>query len=64
LGNYWGEDEKICSECDTGIWHGKFKKIILPKGLFVTDKKGNLAHIENGDTDIEKYEIKAGIKEN
>lgn len=26
LGHYWGHKEKLCSECDTGKWHGAFKK--------------------------------------
>jgi len=26
VGAYWGRDEKICSECDTGEWHGVFNK--------------------------------------
>lgn len=25
-GAYWGRDKKICSECETGKWHGIFKK--------------------------------------
>ena len=24
LGHYWGEKEKLCSECATGKWHGRF----------------------------------------
>ena len=23
-GGYWGEDVKLCSECKTGEWHGRF----------------------------------------
>ncbi|RLA20267.1 MAG: hypothetical protein DRQ62_10805 [Gammaproteobacteria bacterium] len=59
LGAYWGrdKDKQICSECDTGVWHGQFKKIILPKGMFVTNRQGNLEHKETGDTDILKYVI-------
>jgi hypothetical protein len=57
LGAYWGRTKKICSECDTGRWHGKFPKLILPKGMFITNGVGNLAHKETGDTDIEKYAI-------
>lgn len=59
-GAYWGRDRKLCSACDTGEWHGKFPRMFLPKGMFVTDRHGNLAHKETGDTDITKYEIKAG----
>ena len=26
LGHYWGEKEKLCSECSRGVWHGRFPK--------------------------------------
>jgi hypothetical protein len=26
LGHYWGEKEKLCSECAFGKWHGRFPK--------------------------------------
>jgi len=26
VGSYWGKEEKLCSECSTGEWHGKFEK--------------------------------------
>lgn len=58
LGAYWGHDVKCCSECETGEWHGQFTKVILPLDMFETDSNGNLAHKENGDKDIMKYEIK------
>jgi len=25
-GSYWGEKDKLCSECSTGEWHGIFEK--------------------------------------
>ena len=56
-GSYWGKEQKLCSECATGEWHGKFPKIMLPKGQFVTNKQGNLEHAETGDTDIKKYAL-------
>jgi len=66
------EDKKgklLCSECaptkfddgdssGLGKWHGKFDKLILPLGMFKTNREGNLEHIENGDTDYKKYEVK------
>lgn len=52
LGSYWDKERKLCSECATGKWHGRFPKTLLPKGMFVTDLKGNLAHRETGDTDF------------
>ncbi len=38
LGSYWGMSDKLCSECFTGVWHGKFKKKPA-KGLFI-DSQG------------------------
>lgn len=59
LGSYWGEERKLCSECGPDRkWHGQFSKVLLPMGQFVTDRKGNLAHKDTGDTDVRKYEIK------
>lgn len=55
LGSYWGKDEKLCSECATGTWHGQFPKMMLPIGMFVTNGQGNLEHKETGDTDLKKY---------
>ena len=54
-GCYWGEKRKLCSECGTGFWHGRFGKVLLPKGQFVTNAEGNLAHKDSGDTDFLKY---------
>lgn len=54
----------VCSACDTdkdiggeGKWHGDWERVYLPKGMFVTNREGNLAHKENGDTDFRKYAI-------
>ena len=55
LGGYWLRDRKICSECETGIWHGRFEKIILPLGMFITNKVGNLEHKETGATDLSEW---------
>lgn len=68
LCNYhWRKMKKqplVCSACDTaydlrgdGKWHGKFGRVFLPKGMFVTNHEGNLAHKETGDTDFRKYAI-------
>lgn len=66
------EDRKgkaLCSACtprnrpeggvweDFGHWHGRFPRLFLPKGMFITDRQGNLAHKETGDTEIYKYAI-------
>lgn len=67
----WGEGyhgRKLCSECGPpkfsdggstgyGKWHGKFPKMILPLGMFITNNEGNLAHKLTGDTDYKKYEM-------
>lgn len=62
LGYYWptiiSKEPKVCSECHTGTWHNKFRKILLPLGMFITNKEGNLAHKETGDTELENYEVK------
>lgn len=57
LGSYCGEERKLCSECATGVWHVEFDKVLLPKGQFVTDENGNLAHRETGETGFRKYEL-------
>ena len=62
LGYYWQalvrKEPKVCSECHTGTWHGKFPKQILPMRMFETNQEGNLAHKQTGETDLTKYEIK------
>ena len=47
LGAFWGRDEKLCSECDTGRWHGRFDKktpeeagyVMAPNGLYYTEEQ-------------------------
>ena len=50
----------LCSACDPEIkkWHGKFERIFLPTGKFRMADDGNLEHIETGDKNIRKYQIK------
>jgi hypothetical protein len=45
----------LCSACDPDIgrWHDKFPRLFLPKGMFVTNERGNLAHIETGSEDCQ-----------
>lgn len=61
--------KKLCSACDkptypsgepnnSGKWHNRFSRTLLPIGMFETNQEGNLAHKETGDTDYRKYEIK------
>lgn len=44
-----------------GSWHGEFERVFLPLGMFKTDDQGNLAHIETGDTNVDKYAINPGV---
>lgn len=66
------EDRKgmlLCSVCGPtryrdgvitkyGEWHRVFPRVFLPKGMFITNRVGNLAHKETGDENFRKYEIK------
>jgi len=40
-----------------GKWHGKFPRRLLPKGMFKTNKVGNLEHKETGSENYSEYEI-------
>jgi len=63
------EGMELCSACspskfadgtkakEYGKWHNRFERVFLPKGMFVTNRVGNLAHKETGDEDFEKYRI-------
>lgn len=41
----------LCSACDIRIreWHGEFSREFLPKGEFVTNVQGNLAHKDTAE---------------
>ena len=49
----------LCSACDPKIrkWHDRFPRLYLPKGMFVTNERGNLAHRETGDENVKAYAI-------
>ena len=64
LYNWEGKEElkgqALCSACAPatykdgkpskfGMWHGKFKRVFLPKGMFVTANGGNLVHRVTGE---------------
>jgi hypothetical protein len=62
------EGLRLCSACGPtlyddgsttryGQWHGKFDRTFLPLGMFKTNQKGNLAHVETGDEDFFKFDI-------
>lgn len=38
-------------------WHGQFERVFLPKGMFKTNARGNLEHIETGSEDFRAYAI-------
>lgn len=58
----------LCSACgpvqysdgyhtDFGVWHGQFERVFLPKGMFFTNRVGNLEHKETGETDFKKHRL-------
>lgn len=62
--------KKLCSACgpthysdgrpnNEAGWHGHFKRVYLPLGMFRTNERGDLAHRQTGDTDINKHAITA-----
>lgn len=64
--------KKLCSACGPlkfksgaltekgGKWHNAFPRIFLPLGMFKTNSKGNLEHIETGSTRYYEYGIQQG----
>jgi hypothetical protein len=50
----------LCSACDPDIgrWHDRFPRLFLPKGMFITSDRGNLAHIQTGSEDCSAYAIR------
>jgi hypothetical protein len=53
-------NKDLCSACDPDIkkWHDRFERIYVEKGKWKTNRVGNVEHIDNGDTEYVKYEIK------
>lgn len=49
----------LCSACDPDIgkWHGQFERVLLPIGMFKTNQRGNLEHIETGSEDCLAYAL-------
>ncbi len=62
-GYYWeaklNKAEPLCSACHSGEWHGKFERVFYPAGLLITNRQGNLEHINTGETGLQltKYEL-------
>lgn len=44
-------------------WHGEFDRVFLPKGMFKTNARGNIEHIETGSEDFRAYAIGAPASE-
>jgi hypothetical protein len=40
LGDFWGAEEKRCSECAFGAWHGAFPKKYATKEGYYKDAEG------------------------
>lgn len=61
--------KKLCSACGPthyaegeglphyGKWHGQFERVFLPMGMFKTNRKGNLEHIETRSENFRQYAI-------
>lgn len=58
----------LCSDCgptqyrdgketEFGKWHNKFDRTFLPKGMFKTNREGNLEHRETGNTNYQEYAL-------
>ena len=53
--HYWGHPTKLCSECDTGTWHGQFDKWPA-KGMLV-DNQGFIWTTAEVEKERNSYEI-------
>ena len=62
------EGMRLCSACGPahyrdgkptkfGKWHGQFERLLLPVGMFKTNERGNLEHIDTGSEDCRQYAI-------
>lgn len=62
------EGKRVCSACGPthykdgspsayggGRWHEKFDRVYLPKGMFITNRVGNLEHKETGEENYTQY---------
>lgn len=63
------QDLQLCSACgpsrhrdgsptEFGRWHDQFERTFLPKGLFKTNQRGNLEHVETGNEDFRAFALK------
>lgn len=60
--------KRLCSACapikykdgeptEYGQWHRVFPRVFLPKGMFFTNKVGNLEHKETGSENFSQYAL-------
>jgi hypothetical protein len=63
------QDMQLCSACgptrhrdgsptEYGRWHDQFERTFLPKGMFETNQRGNLEHVETGSEDFRAFAVK------
>lgn len=64
---------KLCSACGparyitgnptetAGKWHGRFERVFLPRGAFITNRLGNLEHRITGSVDYRAYAVEPYI---
>lgn len=60
--------KRLCSACGPakfrdgcitgfGRWHEKFERVYLPLGMFCTNERGNLSHVDTGSEDYQAFAI-------
>ena len=56
LGDFWtNQIEPICSECETGKWHGRFLKINATEAGYYKDSNGFLYPEDEVDNNVWTY---------
>lgn len=56
LGDFWtNQIEPICSECETGKWHGEFPKINATEFGYYKDSDGFIYSPEEVDNNVWTY---------
>ena len=64
------EGKRLCSACGPmlyrdgtptkfGKWHDVFERTFLPLGMFCTNERGNLSHVETGSEDYHQFAIQS-----
>lgn len=52
------------SQTNYGRWHNRFPRTYLPKGMFHTNRVGNLEHNETGSTNLSLYALEVPNEQN